>query len=446
MTSATAPATEEAPRIGVAVLGATGVVGQKFVELLAASHPYFAIVAVTTGRKESVGQPYASVTTWRLGGGSPIPPTVAALPMLPTDPEACWRAGARLAFSALPTGVARVAEPLFAAAGFAVCSNSSPYRMGEHVPLLIPEVNADHVVPMVAAQKRVAAAAAAAPSHGSSSGRRHALSPTAAAAAQREGGFIVCNPNCTSTGLCMALAALKPFGLRRMVLTSMQALSGAGYPGVASLDVVANVLPNVANGSEAKKLESEPRKILGTVTEEGRSAESAEFIISAHTNRVPVIDGHTVCVSVELQNPPATAEDVAQAMATFAPPGVVTRLPSSPAACIQVRREPQRPQPRLDIHAGGGMTAVVGQIARDNVFSYKFTVVSHNTVRGAAGGAILNAELLHALKLLPPPPPPPPSTTTAVVGSTTRRDKGDDRRPSPSASEGPPPPSMRSHL
>jgi aspartate-semialdehyde dehydrogenase len=343
------------PRIKVAILGATGAVGQRFVTLLA-NHPWFEVAALT-GSDRTVGQRYADGCRWILP--EPMPAYARDLVVSPTEPGF----EATLAFSALPTDQAATAEPALAAAGYAVCSNASAHRMAPDVPLLIPEVNPDHTG-LIDVQRA------------------------------RRGwpGFIVTNPNCTSTGMTIAFKALQQaFGLRRAVVVSMQALSGAGYPGVASLDIPDNVVPYIPG--EEEKVETEPRKMLGRCI--NGAIEMAPVRISAHTNRVAVSDGHLVCVSVELEQR-AAPEQAADVLAGFEAPEAVRRLPSAPTKVIEVRREPDRPQPRKDRDTGDGMTTVVGRLRPDNLFDLRFVVLSHNTLHGAAGGALLNGELLVA--------------------------------------------------
>ena len=282
----------------------------------------------------------------------------------PTEPDG----DSKLAFSALPADLAREAEPKYAGAGQGICSNASAFRMEPDVPLLIPDVNPDHTR-LIDVQRK-----------------------------QRGWkGFIVTNPNCTSTGLTMALRPiLDTFGIRRAIVVSMQAISGAGYPGVASLDILDNVIPNIG-GAEEEKVETEPRKMLGALSD-GR-IEPAGFVMSAHTNRVAVSDGHIVCVSLELGRR-ASPEEIRKALEAYEFPAAVRGLPSLPQKFIEIRDEPDRPQPRKDRNAGNGMTTVVGRIRPDPVMDIKFVVLSHNTIRGAAGGALLNAELLVAQKYI----------------------------------------------
>ncbi|HEY2980284.1 MAG TPA: aspartate-semialdehyde dehydrogenase [Anaerolineales bacterium] len=341
-------------QIPVAVLGATGAVGQRFVSLLAA-HPWFKVVALAASDR-SAGQPYAEACRWVLNEA--MPEYAREMRIVPVDPGSI---PAKILFSALPTNMAKDVEPQFAQAGFAVCSNASAYRRADDVPLLLPEVNADHIQ-LVKVQR------------------------------EQRGwkGCILTNPNCTSTGLTVALKALDDaFGVEKAFVVSLQALSGAGYPGVPSLDIIDNVIPNV-NGEE-DKVEWEPRKMLGTYGA-GR-VELSGIAISAHTNRVAVSDGHTVCASVELSRP-ADPEAAARAMSAYLAPASARDLPSSPRPALQVRTEADRPQPRLDRLTGNGMTTVVGRVRRDPLLHVKFVVLSHNTIRGAAGGSIYNAELL----------------------------------------------------
>jgi aspartate-semialdehyde dehydrogenase len=346
-------------KISVAILGATGAVGQRFVQLLD-HHPWFEVTALT-GSDRTVGQTYAEGCRWVLA--EPMPEYAKAMRIAPTEPGF----DAALAFSALPADTAREAEPALAAAGYAVCSNASAHRMWPDVPLLIPEVNPDHTA-LIETQKRE----------------------------RGWKGFIVTNSNCTSTGMTIAFKVLQDaFGLRRAFVVSMQALSGAGYPGVASLDAIDNVIPNI-NGEEPK-VETEPQKMLGRLN--GSGIDPAPLKISAHTNRVAVTDGHMVCASVEFERLAAPAE-AAQAMAEFQAPALVQTLPSAPHRVIEVRPEADRPQPRRDRDAGNGMTTVVGRVRADPLFHVKFVCLSHNTIRGAAGGAILNGELLVAQGML----------------------------------------------
>ena len=337
-------------RYRVGVLGATGTVGQRFVQLLE-NHPQFEITALAASDR-SAGKPFAEACAWKLPGT--IPDYARDIIVQPIEPQL----DCDIVFSSLPSSVARETEEAFARAGYPVISNSSSYRMDEDVPLLIAEINPDHIG-LIDIQK------------------------------QKRGfgkGFIVTNPNCAVISIAPPLAALhNRFGVESSVVTTLQAISGAGYPGVASLDIFDNVIPYIAG--EEPKVETESQKILGRFKE--GSIEKAEFTLSAQCFRVPVIDGHSASVRVDLREK-ATLEDVVEAMRSF--PSL--DLYSSPEQFIDVTDEPARPQPRLDRDNGNGMTITVGRVFPDNIFDYRFVALSHNTVRGAAGAAVLNAELL----------------------------------------------------
>jgi aspartate-semialdehyde dehydrogenase len=342
------------PQIPVAVLGATGSVGQRFISLLD-NHPWFKVTALAASDK-SIGQPYSEACRWILS--NPMPAWAREMVVVPAAPEAL---SARIVFSALPANLAKELEPKFAAAGFAVCSNASAFRREPDVPLLLPEVNADHIA-LIRQQRKV----------------------------RGWSGCILTNPNCTSTGLTVALKALKDsFGLKRVFVVSLQALSGAGYPGVPSLDIIDNVVPYI--GGEEEKVEWEPLKMLGKLVDS--EVELADTRFSAHSNRVSVADGHTVCASVELGTA-VSPEEAMRAMAEYRAPTAACELPSTPSPVLSVRQESDRPQPRLDRMTGKGMTTTVGRVRPDPLFHLKFVVLSHNTIRGAAGGSIYNAELL----------------------------------------------------
>ncbi len=341
--------------IPVAVLGATGAVGQRFIQLLE-GHPLFRVVALT-GSERSAGKKYREVCRWVLD--TPMPAAVADLTVLDADADV----PAQLVFSALPSTVAGPIEQRLAAAGHIVCSNASNHRMEPDVPLVIPEVNPDHLA-LITVQRR-----------------RRGWS-----------GAIVTNPNCTSTPATMVLRPLlDTFGVRRMLLVSMQALSGAGYPGVPSYDIVDNVIPFI--GGEEPKLEVEPQKMLGQLRDE--TIVPANFTTSAHCNRVPVLEGHLVCLSIELEQK-ASPDEIATILSHFRGLPQELRLPTAPEQPIIVRSEPDRPQPRRDRDAGRGMSTVVGRIRPCSLFDIKLIALSHNTIRGAAGASILNAELMHA--------------------------------------------------
>ncbi|MBN2386436.1 MAG: aspartate-semialdehyde dehydrogenase [Anaerolineales bacterium] len=341
-------------KIPVVILGATGSVGQRMVQLLD-SHPWFEVTSLT-GSDRSIGQPYGEACHWVLT--APMPTWAREMIVRPTDPGS---APGQVAFSALPVDLARELEPAYARAGAAVCSNASAFREAPDVPILLPEVNAEHAA-IIERQRRE----------------------------RGWSGCIVTNSNCTSAGLTVALKALQEaFGLRRGVVVSLQAISGAGYPGVASLDIVDNVIPNIKG--EEPKVEAEPTKILGAYRD--GAIVPAEVVLSAHTNRVAVSEGHLVCASLEFDRAPSV-EQAARVLADYQGPAAARDLPSAPRPPIVVRTEWDRPQPRLDRETGGGQTTVVGRLRPDPLFHLKFVVLSHNTIRGAAGGSLYNAELL----------------------------------------------------
>ncbi|MCS6907930.1 MAG: aspartate-semialdehyde dehydrogenase [Anaerolineales bacterium] len=340
-------------KIPVSILGATGTVGQRFVQLLD-GHPWFEVVTLT-GSDRSVGMKYAEACHWVLS--APMPEWARGMTIVETDPKTVQTP---IAFSALPAKTAWEAEAQLAQSGVLVCSNASAYRMQPDVPILLPEVNADHIAILEHQRKR-----------------------------REWSGGIITNSNCTCTGMTIALKALHDaFGVEKVFAVSMQAISGAGYPGVASLDICDNILPYIAG--EDEKVEQEPLKILGSLN--GSEIKFAPLVISAQTNRVPVTEGHTVCLNVKL-NSKASAEVAKQVMSAYRPPEVCRDLPFTPKPVIRVLEEVDRPQPRLDRDFGNGMVTTVGKVRSDPIFDLKFVVLSHNTVRGAAGGSIYNAEL-----------------------------------------------------
>ena len=342
-------------KIPVGILGATGTVGQRMVQLLE-RHPWFE-VAWLGASERSVGQAYAEAARWKLK--TPIPANVATLKVSEPFPENA----PKVVFAALDAAVAEKVEPHFAATGHAVISNSSAFRMQPDVPLVIPEVNPTHLRVLECQKWR-----------------------------KQSGGFLVTNSNCSAMGLTLALAPLhQRFGVEKVFVVTMQAVSGAGYPGVASLDILGNVIPYIAR--EEEKMEEETRKMLGRVT--GSSIEPAAFVVSAQCNRVAVEDGHTESVSVKLTKP-ATAEEVLAAWREFRGLPQELRLPNAPEAPLVYDPAPDRPQPRLDVERGAGMSASLGRLRPCPLLDWKFTVLSHNTIRGAAGAALLNAELLKA--------------------------------------------------
>ncbi len=341
-------------RIRVAVLGATGMVGQRFIQLLQ-EHPWFELAALT-GSERTAGKTYGEACHWLLDGD--MPASVRDMPILAADAPL----DTPLVFSALPKVAASEVEQRLAADGHVVCSNASYHRMDADVPLLIPEVNPEHIELIDIQRKR-----------------------------RGWSGAIITNPNCTSTPATMALRPLlDTFGVRKVLLVSMQALSGAGYPGVASYDAGDNVVPFI--GGEEAKVESEPQRMLGTLSD--GVVHPASFAISAHCNRVPVLEGHLECLSVELERT-TSADDVAAALRDFRALPQELGLPSAPPQPVLVRAEQDRPQIRRDRDASGGMATVVGRIRPCPILDYKLVVLAHNTLRGAAGGSVLNAELLY---------------------------------------------------
>jgi aspartate-semialdehyde dehydrogenase len=340
----------------VGILGATGTVGQRFIQLLE-NHPQFEVTAVAASDR-SQGKAYGDACSWRLQGE--MPERVRSLKVqAPAPPLEC-----DLVFSSLPGDIARETEDSFAAAGYPVITNSSAFRMDEDVPLLIPEVNHQHLNLLARQRQRYTS-----------------------------GGFIVTNPNCSTVALALALAPLHAaFGISAAVATTLQALSGAGYPGVPSLDILDNVLPYI--GGEEEKMEAETQKILGRYVD--ARIQPAPMAVSAQCHRVNVADGHMVAVRVKLARQ-AELNDLREALASFHSLPQELGLHSAPRLPIVVRDEVDRPQPKLDRDAGNGMTVTVGRLLPDAVLDYRFVALGHNTIRGAAGAAILNAELLIAL-------------------------------------------------
>jgi aspartate-semialdehyde dehydrogenase len=340
-------------RIPVGILGATGIVGQRFIQMLE-HHPWFE-AAWLAASDRSEGKPYAEAARWRLK--TAIPKSVASMVVSPARPEGA----PKIIFAALDSGIARELEPRFAEAGCAVVSNSSALRMVKDVPLVIPEVNPDHVKLIECQSYR-----------------------------RKSGGFVVTNPNCSAIGLVMALKPLhENFELETVMAVTMQAVSGAGYPGVASLDILGNVIPFIAN--EEEKMEEEAQKLLGKLN--GSGVIPAPFKMSAHCNRVAVEDGHTESVSVKFKKK-ARIEEILEAWTSFRSVPQQKRLPTAPEVPLRYIEAKDRPQPRFDVDFGYGMTTTVGRLRPCNALDWKFTVLSHNTIRGAAGAALLNAELL----------------------------------------------------
>ncbi len=351
-------------RRNVGILGATGMVGQRFIQLLE-NHPWFNITWLAASDR-SAGKTYAEACAWRLD--TPLPERIAGMGLQPNTPAAAGPDLPRIVFSSVDAPIARELEPLFAAAGCAVISNSSAFRMGADVPLVVPEVNHGHLA-MIEQQ-------------------------TTRSGTKASGGYIVTNPNCSAIGLVLPLAPLEArFGIEKLFVSTMQAVSGAGYPGVASLDILGNVIPYIKN--EEEKLQEEVAKLLGSATISG--FQPAPVTVSAHCNRVAVLEGHTECVSIKLRKP-ATQEQILGAWREFQPlqgKGLNgLHLPSAPLFPVEYAPEDTRPQPRLDLMRGNGMTTTVGRLRPCNLFDWKFTLFSHNTIRGAAGAAVLNAEIL----------------------------------------------------
>jgi len=351
-------------KLPVGILGATGMVGQRFIHLLA-HHPWFEVAWLAASDRSS-GKPYGEAAKWRLD--TPLPERIANMTVSPAVPDGA----PKIIFAALDAAIAREMELAFANAGCAVVSNSSAYRMAPNVPLVIPEVNAEHL---------------------------HLIEEQPSRA--DSGGYMVTNPNCSAIGLVMALKPIEArFGIEKIFVTTMQAVSGAGYPGVASLDILGNVVPYVA--SEEEKMEGETLKLLGRL--EGQCVVPLDAIVSAQCNRVAVEDGHTESVSIKLGNKlgrPVKHEDLLAAWADFRPLAG-QGLPTAPDQPIEWAPQNDRPQPRLDRNRGKGMAVTVGRLRPCKVLDWKFTVLSHNTIRGAAGAAILNAELLASLGKLEP--------------------------------------------
>ena len=342
------------------VLGATGIVGQRLVNLLA-DHPWFALTEVAASERSS-GKTYAEAVQWHLE--APIPDAARDLVVkgLETDLDCDF------VFSALDSSVAGSAEEDFARAGYPVVSNTRNHRMDPDVPLLIPEVNAAHLDAIPLQQKN----------------RGY------------DTGFIVTNPNCSTAGLVLVLKPLADaFGLEKIFVVTLQAISGAGYPGVASMDIQGNVVPFISG--EEEKMEAEPQKLLGKW--DGSRFVDAGLGLSAHCNRVPVVDGHLECVSIGLKKI-ASLDEVREALRNFEVDAELASLPSAVRHPVIVLDEENRPQPRRDVNAGNGMAAVVGRVRECPLLDVKLTLLSHNLVRGAAGAALLNAELLAARGLL----------------------------------------------
>lgn len=347
-------------RIPAIVLGATGLVGQRLVALLA-RHPWFRLAGVAASERHA-GKRYGEVVRWRIEDETP--PEAAALRLARPTPDD--HPPATLVFSALPALEAEAIEPAFAQAGAFVSSNASAFRMQRDVPLVIPEINPDHLAAL-ASQR----------------------------ASRGWSGALVTNPNCSTIGLALALAPIAPFGIEQVMVTTLQAASGAGYPGVASLDLIDNVIPYIAG--EEEKIETETRKILGA-WQNGVFVD-APIRLSAQTTRVPVREGHLATVSVRFAQTPRP-EEILAAWQAFSGLPQALELPTAPERVLRYLDAPDRPQPRYDRDAEGGMGVSLGRLRRCEVLDYRFICLSHNTIRGAAGAALLNAELAYARGLL----------------------------------------------
>jgi len=342
-------------KYSIGILGATGMVGQRYIQLLE-DHPWFEVTWLAASDRSS-GKTYGEAAKWRLD--TPLPERIANMVVSPADP-----AGApKIIFASIDAAIARELEPKFAAAGCAVLSNSSAFRMAPNVPLVIPEINAEHLGLIEEQEWRKAS-----------------------------GGYLVTNPNCSTIGLVLALKPLEErFGIEKIFVSTMQAISGAGYPGVPSLDILGNVVPYI--GGEEEKMEAETLKLLGKL--EGHAVTPLAAGITAHCNRVAVVDGHTECVSIQLCKK-ATQEEILAAWAEYQPLSG-KNLPFAPTQPVYYHANPDRPQPRLDANREKGMAVTVGRLRPCNLLDWKFVALSHNTVRGAAGATILNAELLASL-------------------------------------------------
>lgn len=346
----------------VGILGATGAVGQKYIKLLE-NHPWFQVAAVGASSR-SAGKPYRKAVHW-IEDSDP-PAEIGDLEVAPCEPRAFN--GVDFVFSGLDSSAAEQVEQDFVASGFPVISNASSYRAHPRVPLLVPEVNPDHI---------------------------HLISHQRFS---ENGGFIVTNPNCVSIPLALALKPLhERYGVESVLMTSMQAISGGGYPGVSSMDITANIIPYISG--EEDKIAREPGKILGKL--DGEQITHAPFAIEASAMRVPVVDGHTLSVTLKLTDAPADTGTMARTFADWQSPIASHTLPSAPLQPLYLYDNAAHPQPRLHAGAENGMQVGIGRLRRSSIMDFSFIVLGHNTVRGAAGGSILNAELLAAENMLP---------------------------------------------
>eukprot|EP01069_Polyplicarium_translucidae_P001229 Polyplicarium_translucidae@DN1584_c0_g1_i1.p1 len=340
----------------VGVVGATGAVGQKFVELLH-GHPWFRLKALGAS-EANVGRAYGDACRWR--SAVDMPSGASRCKLVSCDPKEFAKNGCNIVFSGLDPSVAGGIETKFAEAGFVVFSNAKNHRYDDHVPILLPFVNPQHLALCVRQ-----------PTFGTS------------------GGYIVTNANCATTGLCIALKPIMDqFGLQDVTVATMQAASGAGYPGLPAMDILDNVVPNI-DGEEGK-LEREPAKIFGELFDD--AVRPAALRVTAMCHRVPVTDCHLLSASVKCRTSPPGIDAVTETLAAFEPIEAVKSLPSCPRQILRIRMEDDRPQPRLDRSEGSGMTTIVGRVRECAVNDIKLVIASHNTVCGGAGGSILNAE------------------------------------------------------
>ena len=349
-------------KIKAGILGATGMVGQRFIQLLQ-DHPWFRVSAVAASERSS-GNKYGEVVDWMVS--EEVPEEVEDLIVQQTEPPL----DCDIIFSSLPGNIAGPVEERFASSGYPLFTNAKSHRMDQRTPLVIPEVNPDHL-DLISFQKN---------------------------ARGWSEGFIVANPNCSAVGLTMALAPLhKEFGLEKVAVTTLQAVSGAGYPGESSFDMLGNVVPHI--GGEEDKLLTEPKKMLGNLNTDSQSIVDADIDLSATCTRVPVVDGHVETVLVSLSET-VSIDDVVEAFSGFQPEWADRNLPHAPDRPLVYLDGEDRPQPRLDINRGNGMSTSLGRLTRDQVFDFRFVLLSHNTIRGAAGGSVLNAELAKSRDLI----------------------------------------------
>lgn len=349
-------------KIPVGILGATGMVGQQYLQLLS-DHPWFEITFLASS-EQSAGKTYAEAVRGRWHQNGPLKESLGKLYVHTIDDMGLCAKNCRLVFSAVTTNIAKVYEEKYATAGLVVLSNASYHRSSPDVPVLIPEINAEHlnIIPQQRKNRNW------------------------------ETGFIIVKPNCSIQSYMIPLVTLhKKFKVKKILVTTLQAVSGAGYPGVSSMDIHDNIIPYIQG--EEEKSEKEPLKIWGSI-QENKIVDASDISLSVHCNRVPVLDGHMACVSVEFAHKPSF-DDMLEAWHSFESLPQQLKLPSAPEKAIVYRTEEDRPQPRLDRLEGKGMAITIGRLRVCPLFHYRFVALSHNTIRGAAGGGILNAELLY---------------------------------------------------